>query len=125
MSLPSSLLINACDVYRPFGNATPTTTGIPCRLTPDLTALTGKLMVGQLGWTHTLDFQPGVDIRDGCSRSAGADTMIFADGDEVRVPGGAGTTRYVVVWVETEGLGTPLQHQRAYLLRHEANWPDP
>ena len=125
MSLPSSVLTTTCDVYRPFGAGSPTTSGIPCRLTPALAALTGKLVIGQLGWTHTLDVQSGVDIRDGITRSAGSATIDFADGDEVRVPGGAGTTRYVVVWVETVGLGTPIQHQRAYLLRHEAAWPDP
>ena len=125
MSLPASMLTTTCDVYRPFGDGSPTTTGILCRLTPSLNALTGKLVAGQLGWTHALDVQPGVDIRDGVTRLAGSVTITFADGDEVRVPGGTGTTRYVVVWVETVGRGTAMQHQRAYLLRHEANFPDP
>jgi hypothetical protein len=125
MAIPPAFLTTTADVYRPFGAGSPTTTGIPCRLTPALAALTGKLVVGQVGWTHTLDFQPGVDVRDGCSRTTGSDEINFADGDEVRVPGGAGTTRYVVVWVETVGRGTPMQFQRAYLLRHVAAWPDP
>lgn len=115
MSLPSSLLTNACDIHRPFGAATPTVTGIPCRLAPDLIA-GSKGTVAGLVWTHILDLQPDADIRDGCTRTAGADAIDFADGDEVRTPNG---DQYVVVWVETVGLGTPLEHQRAYLLRHQ------
>jgi hypothetical protein len=125
MSIPSALLTGTCDVYRPFGDATPLASGIPCRLAPDLAVGSGKKVVVPLAWAHTLDLQPGTDVRDGCSRTAGANAIDFADGDEVRVPSGAGTTRYVVVWVETVGLGTPMQYQRAYLLRHEAAWPDP
>jgi hypothetical protein len=125
MSIPAAVLTSTCDVYRPFGAGSATTAGIPCRLEPNLAVLTGKLVVGQLGWTHTLDVQPGVDIRDGASRADGSASITFADGDEVRVPGGTGTTRYVVVWVETIGLGTPMQFQRAYLLRHEAVFPNP
>jgi hypothetical protein len=121
MSLPATMLTTTCDIYRPFGAAPPTTTGIAGRLSAALTG-TGP---GSLVWTHTLDLQPGVDVRDACSRTAGADAITFADGDEVRVPGGAGTTRYVVVWVETVGRGTLMQFQRAYLLRHAAVWPDP
>jgi hypothetical protein len=121
MSIPAALLTTTCDIYRPFGDASPTTTGVPCRLTPALASVNGRLVSGQLGWSHTLDVQPGVDVRDGCSRAEGATTIDFADGDEVRVGG----SRYVVVWVETVGRGTPLQYQRAYLLRHEAAWPDP
>jgi hypothetical protein len=70
-----------------------------------------------LVWTHVLNVQPDVDIRDGCTRSAGSDAIVFGDGDEVRGPDGA---RYVVVWVETVALGTTLEHRRAYLLRHSA-----
>lgn len=127
MSIPAQLLTTSCDLYRPFGDASPTTSDIACRLAPALTATAGAghPITDALTWTHTLDLQPGVDIRDGCSRSPGSTTIDFADGDEVRVPGGAGTTRYVVVWVETVGRGTSMQYQRAYLLRHEAVWPDP
>ena len=124
MSIPAQLLTTTCDVYRPFGDATATTAGVPCRLTPALADGTVR-EGGTLAWTHTLDLQPGADVRDGCTRTAGSAAIDFADGDEVRVPGGAGTTRYVVVWVETVGRGTPMQYQRAYLLRHEAVWPDP
>src|SRR5437763_16090318 len=119
MSLPVAFLTTTCDIYRPFGAGSPLTTGVPCRLTPALETVEAPAR------SHTLDLQPGVDVRDGCTRTAGTAAIDFADGDEVRVPGGAGTTRYVVVWVETAGRGPPMQYQRAYLLRHETAWPDP
>src|SRR4051794_16068818 len=125
MSIPAQMLTTTCDVYRPFGDTTPTTSDIPCRLTPALSAGTDKKDDTAISWTHTLDISPEVDIRDGCSRTPGQNAVDYADGDEVRVPAGSGTTRYVVVWVETVGRGTPMQYQRAYLLRHEAVFPDP
>src|SRR5438067_1009800 len=71
MSLPAQLLTTTCDVYRPFGAGSPTATGIPCRLTAALTATAGRPGGSTLTWTHTLDLQPGADVRDGCSRTAG------------------------------------------------------
>jgi hypothetical protein len=75
-------------------------------------------------WTHTLDLQPGTDVRDATGRPAGSASLSYSEGDEVRVPGG-GATRYAVVWVEVVARGTPRQYLRAYLLRHQASWPDP
>jgi hypothetical protein len=121
MSILPSLLTTTCDVYRPFGAGAPTATGVPCRLSARPPA---EGPAGGMFWTHTLDLQPGADVRDGCTRTAGTNTCVYADGDEVRVPSG-GSTRYVVVWVEVVGRGTPLQFQRAYLVRHAASWPDP
>jgi hypothetical protein len=121
MSLPTGLLTTTCAVYRPFGAGSPTLTAVPCRLSP---APMGGAKPDGLTWSHTLDLQPGVDIRDASTRSAGAAAIVYAEGDEVRVPTG-GSTRYVVVWVEVVARGTPLQFLRAYLLRHEASWPDP
>jgi hypothetical protein len=118
--IPPQFLTTTCDIYRPFGAASPLTTGVPCRLSA---CPGGEALAGTMCWTHTLDVQPDVDIRDGCSRTAGNDAGDYADGDEVRVPGGG--TRYVVVWVEVVGCGTPMQYRRAYLVRHEAAWPDP
>ena len=63
-----------------------------------------------------------VDIRDGCSRTAGSNAAVYADGDEVRIPNGSGS-RYVVVWVELINRGTAGQFKRAYLLRDTAVWP--
>lgn len=124
MPLSDAMLPSRCDVYRPFGSASPTTTGIPCRIAPRTDSKSRGIVDETIAWTHMLDFQPGVDIRDGCSRSAGDCVITYADGDEIRVPSGS-TTRYVVMWVETIGRDTPLQFQRAYLLRHGAAWPDP
>jgi hypothetical protein len=114
-------LPTTCDIYRPFDSGTLIASAIPCRLTP---AYRAAEKVNDLAWTHTLDIQPGVDLRDGVSRIVATVQLSYADGDEVRVPSG-GTTRFVVVWIETVGRGTALQYQRAYLLRHEAAFPDP
>ena len=121
MPVPACLLTTTCDIYRPFGAASPTATGVPCRLA---TCQAGAARPGPMVWSHTLDLQPGVDIRDGCTRAAGTDALTYADGDEVRVPSG-GSTRYVVVWVETHNRGSSMQCLRAYLLRHQPSWPDP
>ncbi len=112
-------LPTTCDIYRPFGAATPLATGVPCLLVPS-----HRLDAGSPNWTHALTLQPGVDIGDGSTRTADSDAIVYADGDEVRVPSG-GSTRYVVVWVETVARGTPRQFLRAYLLRHTATTPDP
>lgn len=120
--LPPSFFTTTCDIYRPFGAATPTTSGVACRLTPDIQEGAGRS--GGLTWTHVLDLPAGTDIRDGCTRTEGSPDVVYADGDEVRVPGGSGTTRYVVVWVETHNRGGPNPFRRAYLARHEASWPD-
>jgi hypothetical protein len=117
MPIPASLLTTTCDIYRPFGAASPTYTGIACRLTATLARGRAIDPKTSLMWTHTLDVQDSVDLRDGCTRLADANAITFADGDEVRVPSGT-ANRYVVVWVEVVGMGTPRQHQRAYLLRH-------
>lgn len=117
--LPTSALPTTCDIYRPFGDATPLATGVACAILPS-----HRPDASITTWTHALMVQPGVDIRDGGTRTADSDAIDYADGDEVRVPSG-GSTRYVVVWVETVARGTPRQFQRAYLLRHEATTPDP
>lgn len=121
MSLPAGLLTTTCDIYRPFGAGSPTSTGVACRISP---APLGTTKPDELSWSHTLDFQPGVDVRDATTRGSGTADRAFADGDEVRVPSG-GSTRYVVVWVEVVARGTPMQFLRAYLLRHVPSWPDP
>src|SRR5262245_43898171 len=121
MSIPAGFLTTTCDIYRPFGAGSPTVSNVPCRISPAL--MTGPKPDG-LTWSHTLDLQPGVDIRYASTRSAGTAAISYAEGDEVRVPSG-GSTRYVVVWVEVVARGTPRQFLRAYLLRHEPAWPDP
>lgn len=74
-----------------------------------------------LFWTHYIDLDSDVDIRDGVTRITGANAITYADGDEVRIPDANGD-RYVVVLVVLMGFGRELKYKRAYLLRHIANW---
>src|SRR5258708_6056080 len=113
------LWTTTCDIYRPFGDSTPTATGVACRLVPDLPR--GQLAAG-LSWTHYVDCSVDTDVRDGCTRSEGSASVTFADGDEVRVPS-VSDVRYVVVWVETHNLDGPNSFRRAFLTRHDAAWP--
>jgi len=83
MAMPDWVLTTTCDIYRPFGAAAPLTVGIPCRETGDWPR--GQSSVG-IRWTHRMDIDPSVDIRDGATRSANA--LVWADGDEVRIPSG-------------------------------------
>lgn len=124
MALPSVSLNTMCDIYRPFGSASPLTTGIPCQLVPDMAHGQPRLS-GNLVWTHYLLVKEDVDIRDGCSRNAGTLTIAYTDGDKVVVPTGAGNTSYVVVWVEYLHRGSTSAYKRAYLLRDTAAWPGP
>jgi hypothetical protein len=124
MALPAALLTTTCDVYRPFGAASPTLTNVPCHLA----AVFGEgqpRSANALWWTHYLLVDAGVDVRDGCARSAGADAVTYADGDQVVVPAGADHTSYVVVWVEVVARGQAGEYKRVYLLRHQAHWPGP
>jgi hypothetical protein len=120
MPLPAFALPITCSLYRPFGATMPTATGIRCRLVADLRG--GRTSAdGGLFWSHYLIVDETVDVRDGCSRTPGANIITYADGDEVRIPDASGT-RYVVVWVEWVSRGTPRAFKRVYLLRHAAAW---
>ena len=79
---------------------------------------------GGLAWTHYADFSDEADVRDGATRTAGANAVTYADGDELRIPDASGS-RFVVVWVETVNRGDGSQYKRAYLMRHAAVWPGP
>jgi hypothetical protein len=123
MSLPTSHLTTTCDVYRPFGAGAPTTTGIACRLVPDMPR--GQQTSGAgLSWTHYIDVQDTVDIRDGCTRVAGVDVVQYGDGDELRIPDASGS-RFAVVWVEVLNRGTTREFKRVYLIRDTGVWPGP
>jgi len=106
-----SFFPSTCDVYRPFGDSSPMTNDVPCRLSPDFAG--GQQSIG-ISWTHTLDLPADADVRDGCTRSAESGSLSYADGDEIRIAG----VRYVVVWVEPHCFDGPTPFQRAYLLRH-------
>src|SRR5438552_5106419 len=104
MSLPAALLSTTCDIYRPFGAASPTFSNVPCHLAADFS--NGRApSTNALMWSHYLLVDAGVDLRDGCSRNLAAKEESFADGDMVVVPSGAGNTSYVVVWVEYVSRG--------------------
>jgi hypothetical protein len=124
MTLPAGLLSTTCDIYRPFGATQPLVTGVPCQLVSDLEQGRPRGNGGLL-WTHYLLVEPSVDLRDGCSRTAGTNAVTYADGDKVLVPAGSSNTRYVVVWVEYVQRGHAKEYKRAYLLRDLASWPGP
>lgn len=118
MSLPDAFLTTTCDVYRPFGAGSPTSAGVPCRLVPDYAR--SRAAAQSPIWTHYLIVNPGAGIQDAVARPVGSNSLTYADGDEVRVPSGASSPRFVVVWVETVETGSPQEYQRVYLLRHTA-----
>jgi hypothetical protein len=119
MSIPTDQLLTTCDIYRPFGAGSPTYTNVPCRLVPDLSRGRNAVFAG-LSWTHYLVLDATADVLDGCTRLPGAATVTYADGDEVRIPTGASSPRFVVVWVEKADAGSPREFKRAYLTRHTA-----
>ena len=119
MTVPPDVVPTTCDVYRPFGDGSPTYRDVPCRLVPDFAR--GHSPDGSSpAWTHYLVLDESADVRDGCTRALGAAQLTYGDGDEVRIPGGASGPRFVVVWVETVEAGTPRAYKRAYLLRDSA-----
>lgn len=122
MPIPASQLTTTCDIFRPFGAGAPTTTGVACRLVPDLA--NGRGAGGGLVWSHYVDLDDTADVRDGCTRAAGVNAVTYGDGDELRIPNASGS-RYVVVWVELLNRGTSRQIKRAYLLRDTGIWPGP
>jgi hypothetical protein len=77
-----------------------------------------------LWWSQYIDVDDSVDIRDNVSRTTGQDALIFADGDEVRIPSGS-NNRYVVVFVTELAKGLANQYKRAFLLRHSVDWTNP
>lgn len=117
MSIPSELLTTSLDSFRPFGSASPVLVGTPCRLIPDVSCGRGSGLSGVLAWSHYADMQPETDILDGLTRSLGANNLLYADGDEVVIPSGTPTARYVVVMVSIVNQGSPDEFKRVFLLR--------
>lgn len=117
MAIPSEMLPTTCDIYRPYGDASPRYTSVPCQIVADLAR--GRYDMVPT-WTHYLVLDSAVDVLDGCTRTAGSPLIVYADGDEVRVPAGATSPRYIVVWVELVDQGTPREFKRAYLARDTA-----
>lgn len=114
--------MTTCDVKVGWGGANRSTNNA-CRLVEQLDV--GRPPVaGALLWSHYIDLASAVDIRDGLTRTAGSDSLTYADGDEVRIPTGT-TNKYVVVAVVSMNLGDVGQYKRAYLLRDTLDWTVP
>lgn len=107
-------------IYSGFGGAARYDDVQRCRLVEQVDEGRAPSSSG-LNWTHYIDLPFDIDIRDNVSRSAGSNTLTYADGDEVRIPDEAGT-KYVVVFVVPMGLGTSFSYKRAYLLRDAPVW---
>jgi hypothetical protein len=99
-NIPSELLNNCLfELYRPYLASTPinengigTLVGqFPCGRTPG---------GANLLYSHILYIDPPFDIRDKVIRNPGGDSLIYADGDRVRVFMPFGQVNYVVVWVD-------------------------
>lgn len=111
---------NTCMIYDGFNGALRYPTAKRCKLTEQLDE--GRPPVsGGLFWTHFIDLDLDVDIRDRCTRSAGTNTLTYADGDKVIIPDVNGTV-YVVVFVTPMALNTRHEYRRAYLMRHDAQF---
>ena len=114
MPLPASFAQTTFDVYRAFGGAQ-FSTGNFCKLVEQMDIGRRPESAG-LNWSHYIDFNMPVDVRDGVTRVAGSNTFTYADGDEIRIPDSNGTT-YVTVFVLVMNFGTPNSYKRALLLR--------
>ena len=87
------------DLYRSYGAGSALTTANRCRLMEQIDEGRAAL-AGSMQWTHYIEIEPTVDIRDGITRATGTLTITFteANADEVRIPNSTGT-RYIVVFV--------------------------
>lgn len=120
---PPFELPDRCDIYRPFGAALPTHGNVPCRIVPNERYGRGEATGSTyLEWSHWVDLQPDYDIRDGCARAAGDNSIAYSDGDEVRATLAGRAYRFVVVWVEDRFTNTDGNYTRAYLLRDQVTW---
>lgn len=121
MPLPDLAKTTTMDLYRPFGGAL-VKENIRIRLMEQHSG--GRRPADaaiQLQWTHVVECDYAEDIRDGCTRAPGANDLVYADGDEVRIPDGSGTT-FAVVWVTPVNRGTEYAFKRVYLMRDNPNW---
>ncbi len=121
MALPDLAKTTTMDIYRPFGGAV-AQENVRIRLLDEQPAGRRRTATAvQLQWTHVVECDYTVDIRDSCTRAAGSSDLTYADGDDVRIPDASGT-RFVVVWVTPVQRGSELAFKRVYLLRHDAVW---
>ena len=104
------------DVVRPFGGST-LSTGNSGTLYDD--ASCGRLpgLSGTLSWTEFLDCEDAIDVEDGCTRSAGSDSLLFNDGDQITLTSPLGTIFVVVFVSHWYDDATSTLMKRVYLLR--------
>ncbi len=127
MSAPREL-VHTADLYKPFGAASATWTGEPCRVVPSLfKGRGGYIASNYINWSHYVDFNVtnnSRQIRDGASRAAGADLIAWAMGDELRCHTGEGDSllKLAVVWVEWRYFAEPRDYLRVYCLRDDLAW---
>jgi hypothetical protein len=116
-------ILSTCDVYSSMGAGSPdVATGISCKHTPCMPQGL-RSEPGALQYTDVILVADTVDVRDGCTRTAGTNAVTYGDGYKVAIPSG-GTT-YSVVWVETVNRGMSSAYKRVYLMRDAAAWPGP
>lgn len=121
MALPDSSKMTTMDVYRPFGGSA-VTENVRIRMVDAQEHGRRRTATAvQVQWSHVVECDYSVDVRDGCTRAVGSNDLTYADGDEVRIPDASGT-RFAVVWVTPVNRGSELAFKRVYLLRHDAVW---
>lgn len=116
-------LTTTFNIRRPYGAGASVESGLRCRLMEQLDEGRAAL-AGCMQWTHYIDCQETVDIRDGITRATGALTVTFteADADEVRIPDDNGT-RYIVVFVAVISQGDKQGvYKRVFLHRDDPVW---
>lgn len=116
-------LPDTCDIFRPLGAGAPVSAGVSCRIVPNLrTGRGGTAGPTYLMWTHYIDFESTVDVRDGCTRAAGTNYVTYADGDGLKATLEGKLHVWVVVWVEFRYTNTPNNYKRAYCVRDSVGW---
>lgn len=119
-------LVTTFSCYRPFGAAAPVFANAACVFFPDIPGGRGSYSGGNYAvWDGYLECSSSLDIRDGLSRGSGLDVVQYADGDEVRIPGAAPQSRYVVVRVVKYTDPFNVVRKRVYVLRDQPTWPGP
>lgn len=117
-------LPDVISIYRPAGAGAPLYSDVPARVVPNLKVGRGSTSgPTYLTWTHWVDLQPTQDIKDGCTRAAGANYVTYNDGDGVRATLAGRSYRFIVVWTEDRFTNTPTAYKRVYLIRDSVTGP--
>jgi hypothetical protein len=125
MTLP--VTNTTCDIYRP-GNAPPAApdvAGVACYFLPtERVTYNYGTAFGSPGFaTHVLLVAPTTDIRDGYTGTPPTQGLASGTCDTVYIPNRNSNVAYKVAEVKRVGLGTPLDHKRAYLIRVSVTYP--